>query len=511
MTEREWREASDERTPKVALAMVVAVGAVLRFWALGHGIPYAVGVDEPEIMNRVVHMMTTGDYHPHFFDYPTLYFYVELVVACVRFLAGATSGQWHSLSQVVPADFYLWARAVTALLGTATVVVVYVIGIRWGARHALLAAGLMAVLPLHVRESHYVLTDVPMTFFVTVTFLLSLRAHEKGTVILFAAAGATAGLAAATKYTGALALLLPLIAVWMTLGSKPSRLRCALGVLAGFAGAFLVAAPYTVLDLPAFLDTYARLASEYRPRGGEAPWLTYLKHLRLQLQWPALILALSGVVLGGVRAIKGPGRVRWILLVTFPLLYFWFISTKGLVYARYLLPMAPFICILAAIAVVSGVSLLRRFEIPRAPRTVLIVTLTVAAVLPPLVTAIGFVRMIARPSTQAAAYRWILENVPKGSTLAIEKRDLVLPEARYRVEHVVRLTDLTLDEYAERGFQYFIASDQVFGPFIDRPQTDPARHEAYMQLFGRSTELARFEPGDGRVGPRLWLYRIGRP
>ncbi len=42
MTEREWREASDERTPKVALAMVVGVGAVLRFWALGQGTPYAV-------------------------------------------------------------------------------------------------------------------------------------------------------------------------------------------------------------------------------------------------------------------------------------------------------------------------------------------------------------------------------------------------------------------------------------------------------------------------------------
>ena len=37
----------------------------------------------------------------------------------------------------------------------------------------------MAVMPLHVRESHYVLTDVPVTFFVTLTFLLSLRAHER--------------------------------------------------------------------------------------------------------------------------------------------------------------------------------------------------------------------------------------------------------------------------------------------------------------------------------------------
>ncbi len=56
---------------------------------------------------------------------------------------------------------------------------VYRIGMRWGARHAALAAGLMAVMPLHVRESHYVLTDVPVTFFVTLTLLLTLAAHER--------------------------------------------------------------------------------------------------------------------------------------------------------------------------------------------------------------------------------------------------------------------------------------------------------------------------------------------
>ena len=43
------------------------------------------------------------------------------------------------------------------------------------------AAGLLAVLPLHVRYSHYVLTDTLQTFFVTLTFLLSLVAHERNT------------------------------------------------------------------------------------------------------------------------------------------------------------------------------------------------------------------------------------------------------------------------------------------------------------------------------------------
>ena len=46
MTEREWREAKDLHPSAVVLPLIVLSGAILRFWSLGHGIPYAVGVDE---------------------------------------------------------------------------------------------------------------------------------------------------------------------------------------------------------------------------------------------------------------------------------------------------------------------------------------------------------------------------------------------------------------------------------------------------------------------------------
>jgi 4-amino-4-deoxy-L-arabinose transferase-like glycosyltransferase len=204
------------RQSATTLAITLVLAAILRFWALGAGIPFNVGVDEPEIMNRAVQMMKSGDFNPRFFDYPGFYIHLQAGVACVRFLAGASGGRWQSLDQVDPEDFYLWARAVTALMGTLTVLLVYFIGMRWGARHAALAAGLMAVMPLHVRESHFVLTDVPATFFVCLTLLLSLRANERGRWVDFAWAGAAAGFAAATKYPAALALLLPLLSVWMS-------------------------------------------------------------------------------------------------------------------------------------------------------------------------------------------------------------------------------------------------------------------------------------------------------
>ena len=514
MVEREWREASDMRPSVFTLALILAVAALLRFLALGAGIPFNVGVDEPEIMGRVVQMMRSGDFNPHFFDYPGLYFYMQLGVAVLRFLAGATLGQWNALDQVDTADFYLWGRALTAILGTLTVLLVYRVGMRWGARHAALAAGLMAVMPLHVRESHYVLTDVPVTFFVTLTLLLTLAAHERERAISFAWAGAAAGLAAATKYPGALVLVVPLIAVWMTLGTKPSRLVASLAVLGGAAAAFLVAAPYTILDLPAFLNGYAHLAGYYAPkRLAEPAWLTYYKHLSRSMDWPAFLLLLGGLGLGAVRAVRGPGRVRWTVTIAFPLLYYYFLSGQTLVFGRYLLPLLPFVCVLAAVGTVSGVSLLRRFDIPRAPRTAVIAALTAAALVPPAWQSIGFIRMIARTSTVEQAHTWITSDVPKGSAIIIETQALQLSPRAYKAKNVPQLVmdsraPADHDAYVKAGIDYVVASSQKYGDALSRPKDFPELYDAYSRLFGQSQEVMRFTPNAEHPGPEIRVFRL---
>lgn len=509
MIEREWRESSGLRESTLTLAAVLMVAAVLRFWSLGAGIPSALGVDEPQIMNRSVYMMKTGTLNPGgFFDYPGLYLYVQMAVATLRFLAGATTGEWRALEQVGPHDFYLWGRAVTAIFGTVTVFVVYRIGLRWDARYALLAAALQAVMPLHVRESHYVLTDVPMTFFVALAFLFSLRAHEQPTARTFAIAGAAAGLAAGTKYPGALAILMPLIAVWMTPDTRPSRLVAALASIAAAAAAFLLAAPYTLLDLPGFLNGYAALAAVYGSGGPPEPgWLVYLKHLRTNLHWPATLLLAAGAVLAVVRAARGPGRVRWTLAVLFPLLYFYVVSTQTLIFARYLLPAVPFICLLISAAVVSGVSLLRQFEIPQVARTALIAALTLAVLLPPAVQAIGFNRVIGRRSTLEAAYGWIVQNVPKGSTVVVETGRIHLPPG-YNGSRTGQLRDRTFAEYRAAGVEYLVASSEAYGRAFGEPQNHPQEYSDYMTLFGQTRELTRFSPSPSQPGPEIVILKV---
>lgn len=511
MSEREWREASDLRVSKITLAAVVAVAVILRYWALGRGIPYSVGVDEPEIVERAFNMMRSGSLNPNgFFDYPTLSIYFQLAVSIVRFLAGAIAGSWGSLNDATTPSFYVWGRAVFAAFGVATVLVTFQLGLRWGARHALLAAGLLAVMPLHVTYSHYVLTDTPLTFFTTLTLLLTLVAHEKNTTGAFVVAGLTAGLAASVKYNGGVAILMPLVACWMTRPPNSSRLVRVLLIGLASLVAFVVTSPYTLLDLPGFLNGFARLAGEYRNNWSiaEPVWIVYLKHLRLTFGWPAILLAGAGLVLGLVRSVRGPGHVRWTVVVSFTLVYFFIVSRQHIVYARYLLPIVPILCLLAACAVVSGVGLLRRYDLPRAPRTALIAGLTIAALLPPAVQAVQWDRMVSKVSTPDLAFAWIDANIPKGASITLEARHIVLPPGLYDSRNVRNLLIQGYDDYVTQGVEYIVASSQCYGLYFEAPQQFPNEYAAYMSIFERMKELARFAPTADHPGPELRIYKV---
>ena len=346
MSDASGQEAGGGRTFAAALAVVMAVGFLLRVANLGSGIPFAVGIDEPAIMTTVVRILKSGSFNPHFFEYPSGYIYVQVGSAIVNFLVGAMRHSWKAVEQVGPSDFYLWGRFVTAAIGTATIALVHQAGLRWGPRAGLASAALLAVMPMHVRESHFVLTDVPMTFAVVLTLVLSLRAAERPTLRAFVAAGAAAGLAAGIKYNGLMAFSMPLlVALALPRGRDLPRVAAVLAAAAACVGAFFATTPFALIDLPAFLNGFGTQAAAFtpRPRSSEASWVIYAKHLRQAFGWPAALLAVGGAVLAAYRAVAGPDRVKWALLLVFPAVYFYLINGWGFMFARYALPMVPFI------------------------------------------------------------------------------------------------------------------------------------------------------------------------
>lgn len=505
--------AAPSRVEVAALAVILGLGAWFRFTGLSQGIPFSLGVDEPEIIDRAVLMMRTGRFNPApFFDYPSLYIYVQAVVAVARFLFGAISGSWETLAQADSAQFYLWGRAVTAALGTATIFVVYRVGRRFGVAAGLLAALLMATQSLHVRESHFVLTDVPMTFFVALTLLISVRAVERGRWTSFLGAGITAGLAAATKYNGGLAILMPFVALLFA-GSQNRSLRSFVAVPLGAAAAFLVAAPYTLLELPAFLDAFGRLVNMYSRAGrlAETATVTYLKHLRISMGLTGLLVAGASLAVMTVRLRRGSRSERATVAMLLVFVPAWFLMTAdqgGIRYARYLVPLLP------GLAVLMGASM--AWAVTESSKRLARPALGIAAVVAVLILTVGqpalwswrFARDQSKTWTTALTYDWLVGNLPAGARVVVETRQILLPPDRFVSANVPRLIERSADDYLEDGVQFLVASSQSFGPFVSETGSGSPEGLAYRALFRRLQLVHHVSPSGDHPGAELRVYRL---
>src|SRR5688572_32749989 len=100
------RPASRRLAEYSVLALILAAAAAARLWFLDAGIPHAVGIDEPQVVDRALRILRTGDWNPHIFDYPTLVIYVHALVDILRFLWGALNGEWGSLDAFPIAAVY---------------------------------------------------------------------------------------------------------------------------------------------------------------------------------------------------------------------------------------------------------------------------------------------------------------------------------------------------------------------------------------------------------------------
>src|SRR3954470_15162711 len=125
----------------VLLIVILVVAAAARLWYLTAGVPHAVGIDEPQVVNRAIRILQTGDWNPHVFDYPTLVIYFHAAVSILRFLWGALNGEWASLDAYRIDAIYSTARFAAAAIGIATIWLTFRLGVELGStRIALLGA-----------------------------------------------------------------------------------------------------------------------------------------------------------------------------------------------------------------------------------------------------------------------------------------------------------------------------------------------------------------------------------
>ena len=412
----------------IVVAVILPIAAAARLWGIGFCLPHPHCRPDEDAISAIAGGFVAGSMNPHIFNYPALFMLV--VAAVLRALPVAE----RMLHKFVPFHFrplleglststknYMVARLLSAAAGIASVWLIFRIGLRLFDRTAAIgAAALLALAFLHVRDSHYGVTDVPMAFMVLLAFLYAVRLSESGARRDLVIVGVTAGLATSTKYNAALICLPALFAV---LGcaprtkSWPARLGDAAILLGLMLAAFLCTSPYSLLDYPHFIADVTSDAAHLSGGHGVNLGRGWIYHATTTLRYgvgiPILATGVAGLVMLLVRRLT-----TGVLVALFPLSYYASLGSGYTVFTRHMIPVVPFLCLTAAYFIAESARwVAMRVRRPRWQPA--LAALGVAGALWPSVrSVVMFDSLMARADSRLLARQWVERRFPAGTTIA---------------------------------------------------------------------------------------------
>ena len=230
--------ATDRRVDplRALLGLVLVLSLLARLVAIRHGLPHAYNADEELHYVPQATRAADGDWYSGYFENPSGFTDLVAVLYNVVFWGRDVS----TMLIEDPAAVFTVARLVSAVLGTATVAVVFVAGRRlFGRRAGVWAAAFFGFAYLPVFYSHQALNDVPTLLPLTVALVACLAVHDRGSWTDVLLAGGAVGIAAATKYLAAPMALVVALALLLRVLEGRTRPAAALVRLAAAALACL--------------------------------------------------------------------------------------------------------------------------------------------------------------------------------------------------------------------------------------------------------------------------------
>ncbi|HEX2456160.1 MAG TPA: glycosyltransferase family 39 protein [Vicinamibacterales bacterium] len=416
---RRWRT-----TDGLLLTAILGVAATARLWGLAFGLPHPAARPDEEAVASIAGSFSGGDFASPGFVYPPLFM---LVVAATVWLVFTRLPAILARINVhppipelsIPSQRIL-ARLLSAASGVASVWLLFRIATRlFGKIVGFTAAAFLALAFLHVRDSHFGVTDMPMVFMLLVAFLAIVKLSESGSRRDLVSAGLLTGLAIATKYNAGLIVLPAFFAIL----TDPHRatIRARLGGIVVFGvlmtAAFLVVFPHAVISHDRFIADVMFNRRHLAEGHGADLGRGWVYHLTTTLRHGLGVpLFAAGIV--GLPLILWRERRRGVLVALFPLAYYLVMGSGRAVFARYALPMVPFLCLTAGYAVATAAKwMTSALDRPRW-RVAVTSALTIAVLWPSVRSVVMFDRLIAREDTRVAARRWIEERFEPGTTIA---------------------------------------------------------------------------------------------
>ena len=348
---------------------IILLAVYIRLPLLSNGMPYFNDEDEAHHFNRTVNMLKTGDLNPHYFLKPSLHFYLRLPVTALAFFKSVSDGQIRSIQEVQTQDRfglagYSFSVSHTELLKanrlfSLTLLIAGMLALIYISRFLSLSSaatglilGIIAISPSLQETSVVVGVDSLVFFLATLATALALKLTKTFNLKILALLGLVCGLALASKYNAAPLALLPLVTTAACLNRNWVAYLIA---LTGPAFGFLIGSPFILAEIPLFLDHFAYEIWHYGIAGhighiqepGYSHFIFILTWLRdSAIGWTTFIIALFGLVF----SFRKLGLSRLIVLLFFPALYLFLMSSQKTSFTRNYLALIPFALIFAGIA-----------------------------------------------------------------------------------------------------------------------------------------------------------------
>lgn len=360
------------RSQLLLLVCCLILGGSLRFVGLTRGISdfdptglsarqtfYHFHPDEETLIRAALALDTPFD--PPLTAYGLLPLYLlRGALACVQLLPAAPTLTMDTTQGQV--WIFLSARVAAATLSCLSLVLVFWLGRRcFDAWIALLATFFVAVAPVVVQQAHFYTVDGVFLFCSLACFCGLARALEERGWGWALVVGGWAGVAAAVRLNG---LLLALLAAGVFVLQARGRLcRKAWIAVAGAVLVLCLLQPYLLVQ-PGLLwqsDTSNDLAYSLAIARGEVlkPWTLFDVHTMPYLHyWTALMPLAVGWVATVLFAVGCCAGLRHrqplrLAIVVWPLLCFVLVGGLHTKHVRYLLPLIPFLALLAGDLCVS--------------------------------------------------------------------------------------------------------------------------------------------------------------
>ena len=415
-----------------------------------------------EAIEKSMDMFNHWTLNPNFFDYPNLHFYLLLFTVlaplfAVERIVGFLN-KYPSVSNLVP-DFrftnpislvitnhitliYVISRVLSAIMGVATVLLVYLIAKKiFNKNVGLLSAAFLAITAGFVNLAHFSTVDIPLTFWCTLSFFLLLLAYEKGTPFMYALAGLSVGLTASTKYTGILMSLPLIVAFVVETGKKPREnfWNYALNknlfiIISTVLIGFFIGTPYALINFRVFLGTFIEVLFFQSSYAGIGQ-LGFIPHINNLLNIYGLFGAVSSL-LGFCYLVyllfihKNPKLL--FIIIAIAIIY---ISMGRMMFfpVRYIMPLVPLLTICGGKLIYD----LQKSSTSKLKNVAFVILVTLSLVYTGAYTLSGIMQM--KNDDRNLALNWILENASETAYIEGSPYGINIPEEYNNFIHDVKL------------------------------------------------------------------------